>query len=63
MKITGVCKGVVACKDCACEDGCEEDELARTRNLKTCCAKVFFIENGLKKAQNAIRLIREQDGF
>jgi len=63
MKITGVCKGVVACKDCACEDGCEEDELARTRNLKTCCAKVFLSKMVWKRTQNAIRLIREQDGF
>jgi len=26
-------KGEVACKDCACEDDCEEDELARAIDL------------------------------
>ena len=38
-------KGVVACKDCACEDGCEEDELARAIDLPLlkCIHKQFGV--------------------
>jgi hypothetical protein len=38
-------KGEVACKDCACEDGCEEDELARAIDLPLlkCIHKQFGV--------------------
>ena len=38
-------KGVVACKDCSCEDDCEEDELARAKDLPLlkCIHKQFGV--------------------
>jgi len=36
----------------------------RTRNLRTCCAKVLIGKKVWKKRpRNALRLLREQDGF